>query len=445
MDHGSEQTFKNIVKRERLRRGWSQPNLAEKVGVAVATVNRWENGKALPQSYSRQKLCELFEKTPEALGLLSEAEEVTGSDLQEELGNAALVPISSSTSSDISQLPTSHSSTSSMVTKGPRLSRRSVITYAASAVLGLAAVGGGFSYWILFPRYPSNLLYVYHGHSDSVTSVTWSPDGTRIASGSYDHTVQVWDAANGGHVYTYHGHSSRVISVAWSPDGTRIASGSDDATVQIWNAMNGEHIYTYHGHVSDVHSVAWSPDSMRIASGSNDHTVQVWNAQDGSHILIHHDAIYVWTVAWSPDGSRIASGSSDSFVVVWNAQNGNIYLTYDGHSSRVNSVTWSPDGTHIASGGDDNRVLVFNAQNGNTLVAYQASDKIRAVPWSPDGTRIASGCVGTVQVLNAQNGSLLLTYKGHSGDVGAVAWSPDGTRIVSGGADRTVQVWKAVL
>src|SRR5437016_2762308 len=95
-------------------------------------------------------------------------------------------------------------------------------------------------------------LYTYRGHSAGVIGVAWSPDGTRIASASNDGTVQVWDAANGGHVYTYRGHTDRVNVVAWSPDGTRIASGSDDHTVQVWDAANGGHVYTYRGHADAV-------------------------------------------------------------------------------------------------------------------------------------------------------------------------------------------------
>jgi len=87
------------------------------------------------------------------------------------------------------------------------------------------------------------LLYTYRGHSGPVNAVAWSPDSKRIASGSWDSTVQVWDAINGGNVYTYHGHSSYVLAVAWSPDGKRIASASgsitspsSDHTVQVWVA-----------------------------------------------------------------------------------------------------------------------------------------------------------------------------------------------------------------
>jgi eukaryotic-like serine/threonine-protein kinase len=82
----------------------------------------------------------------------------------------------------------------------------------------------------------STALYTYHGHSAAVYAVAWNPDGKRIASGSNDGTVQVWDAADGGHVFTYRGHSDVVEALAWSPGGKRIASASDDNTVQVWVA-----------------------------------------------------------------------------------------------------------------------------------------------------------------------------------------------------------------
>ncbi len=90
-------------------------------------------------------------------------------------------------------------------------------------------------------------VYIYRGHSDAVLGLAWSPDGKHIVSGGGyfdsvnfvgsgggDTTAQVWDAADGSHVYIYHGHSDLVWTVVWSPDGKRIASGSADKTVQVW-------------------------------------------------------------------------------------------------------------------------------------------------------------------------------------------------------------------
>jgi eukaryotic-like serine/threonine-protein kinase len=108
-------------------------------------------------------------------------------------------------------------------------------------------------------------VYIYHGHNDWVYAAAWSPDGKRIASGSRDNTVQVWDAFTGHHALIYHGHSDVVTSLAWSPGGKRIASGSDDETVQVWDATNGGHAYIYRGYSDTVGAVAWSPDGRRIA------------------------------------------------------------------------------------------------------------------------------------------------------------------------------------
>jgi HEAT repeat protein len=83
---------------------------------------------------------------------------------------------------------------------------------------------------------PGSTLFTYRGHTSEIESVAWSPDGKRIASGSADNTVQVWDATTGSQLLTYRGHTNRVESVAWSPDGTRIASGNADTTVQVWEA-----------------------------------------------------------------------------------------------------------------------------------------------------------------------------------------------------------------
>jgi hypothetical protein len=112
------------------------------------------------------------------------------------------------------------------------------------------------------------------GHTAAVYSVTWSPDGKTLASGSLDKTVKLWDAATDKLLSTL--YSGAVQSVAWSPDGKTLASGSFDRTVKLWDAATGKLSATLKGHNDAVFSVAWSPDGKTLASGSFDKTVKLW-------------------------------------------------------------------------------------------------------------------------------------------------------------------------
>ena len=164
----------------------------------------------------------------------------------------------------------------------------------------------------------------------SITALAWSYDGKHIAFACANDKAEVISLARNT-IYpdvvglysftkmcTYHGHTDSVNAVAWAHDNKRIASGSEDGTVQIWNVANGERISTYEGHVGAVKTVAWSPDRKRIASAGDDTVVKVWDAGSGNTLFTcqgHADTVR--TVAWSLDRKRLASGSEDTNVCVW--------------------------------------------------------------------------------------------------------------------------------
>jgi WD40 repeat protein len=117
----------------------------------------------------------------------------------------------------------------------------------------------------------------YRGHLDGVTAVAWSPDGKRIASVSFDKTVQVWDAVTGKSAWLYC-CLGWVNGVAWSPDGKYVASANSNKTVEVWNGVTDHPVLTYRGYRSEVLTVAWSPDGAHIASGDDDGMVRIWQA-----------------------------------------------------------------------------------------------------------------------------------------------------------------------
>ncbi len=126
------------------------------------------------------------------------------------------------------------------------------------------------------------------GHTDPVESVTFSPDGKTLASGSDDHAVRLWDISTPTRAHPLGdpltGHTEGVGAVAFSPDGRTLASGSDDHTVRLWDTSDptrprllGDPLT---GHAGWVSSVAFSPDGRTLASGSYDHTVWLWDTSD---------------------------------------------------------------------------------------------------------------------------------------------------------------------
>ena len=144
-----------------------------------------------------------------------------------------------------------------------------------------------------------------------VFSVSFSPDGTRVVSGSWK-GVRVWDVVSGELVFDlYQGLS---FSVAFSNDGKYIASGNYNGTIGLWNAASGKSIHgALEGHTERVYSVGFSPDSRYIASGSNDRTVQIWDVEKGSVIgePLQGHSDQVRSVIFSPNRVHFASSSQN--------------------------------------------------------------------------------------------------------------------------------------
>src|SRR5262249_34552256 len=148
-------------------------------------------------------------------------------------------------------------------------------------------------------------------------------------------------------------HTHWVQCLAYSPDGKKLASGSQDGTVKVWDVETGRELRCYTAHGDSVRAVAFTSDGKMIASAGGDKEIRLWDPNTPKDIrtLAGHTE-YITSLAFSPDDKQLVSGGADRKVRIHDV-NGPVKYTMDGHMGLIQSVAWSPDGKWVASAGAD--------------------------------------------------------------------------------------------
>jgi WD40 repeat protein/serine/threonine protein kinase len=289
-------------------------------------------------------------------------------------------------------------------------------------------------------------LLTIRADSNQLCSVTWSPDGKRLATGGTEGSVKIWDAADGRLLSVWPGHKGDVLAVAWSPDGRHLASAGQDAAVRIWDPKTGQAL-TLTGHHQAVASLAWISDASRLASCSRDGTIRIWNPVSGASLKTIAVSNQVFAVAWAGDGTRLTAAGA-GFFKCWDAASYRLLWSLPSNSEGDTlAVAWSPDGTQLATGNMDNSVGFRDAATGTNLVSFfDNHNKVLSVAWNPNGTLLASATVGDGRIAirdMVAGGRVIRDFRGHLGSVRCVCWQPNGSKLASASADGTVKLWDA--
>jgi WD40 repeat protein/serine/threonine protein kinase len=288
-------------------------------------------------------------------------------------------------------------------------------------------------------------IRVFEGHTDAVESVSISPDGRHVLSGSRDKTIRLWELSTGNCIRTLQGHTGPVSSLAISPDSRYIVSGSWDKTLRLWELSTGSCIRTFEGHTDDVSSVAISPDGRYVLSAGWDKTLRLWELSTGNCIRTFEGHTGgVSSVAISPDGRYVLSTGWDITIRLWELSTGNCIRTFRGHTFVVNSVSISLDGRYALSGSADKTIRIWEVSTGNCIRTFQRDiGEIEFVAFSSDGRYMLSGGRDhTIRLWELSTGNCIRTLQGHTGPVSSLAISPDSRYIVSGSWDKTLRLWR---
>jgi WD40 repeat protein len=350
------------------------------------------------------------------------------------------------------------------------------------------------------------------GHSGAVNQAAWSPDGSQLAAAGDDGTLLLWDGVSGEGQTSIQpvpsGGSSAaseriVYSLAWSPDGSRIAAGSGDGYIRLWEVDSGENTLTLKAHEQAVTFLAWSPLEERLVSAGADGRARVWNiARDNMLLSLPYGNLLKGD--WSPDGKTFVVGtdpgpdkSFEGVVALWDIGSGkpifetsadkdktwswlteyspdgefilarpglpwpdmtdaNSYYVLDSQSGDIQRKLEtgkdtllllpgvSPDGTLAAAGDIDGTIYFWEVSSGELVKTLTCLSWGHIVQWSPGGSMIALLCydydkgINAIQVLDAETYELLQTIEADliSQTFNWLRWSPDSTRVaVGGGSD----------
>jgi WD40 repeat protein len=270
----------------------------------------------------------------------------------------------------------------------------------------LVAVGGGATQCWDVDSGKTVAPTIAEGRPSSVA--VFAPDGKKLALGSADGKVRLYDWATGKELWKTYAHPDQVHVLAFSADGKMLASGSSESAIGLWEVASGRSLDPTPGHSQRLNSVHFAADGRSIATAGADGMVRLWDAQRGE-VLRCFDAVktgrppvyplnprWLGEVALAADGRYIATTRSDEEVHVWDTVTGQ-----EVHRLPGICVAFAPDGKSLAVGGR--------------------------------GAKGLEAMMGVIHLHDLATGKVQHTLRGHLSQVRHVGFFPDGKTLFSHG------------
>ena len=205
-------------------------------------------------------------------------------------------------------------------------------------------------------------------HRWQISDLSFSPDGSRLASAGWDKEVNVWELSNLEKVATLGDmHRVPITSVSWlRPHGQILCTSSADHTAALWNAESGQYLSSLTDHSGWVLGTDSSSTGAFLATACWDHIVRIWDPE--SEMLIHSLTGHtggVWSVNFHPQSSLLCTASEDKSARIWDVRTNRVVGSLHGqHTEAIYCAKWSPDGSILATGSADNKVTNYHKSKG---------------------------------------------------------------------------------
>jgi len=329
------------------------------------------------------------------------------------------------------------------------------------------------------------------GHTDSILTTQFSPNGKHLASGGGDCTVRFWDTETQTPSQLCEGHVNWVLIVCFSPDSEKLATGSVDGVLNIWDPETGKPLCrNIKAHAKWITSISWKPLHLdefcsMLATTSKDGSLKIWNISNSACILhVHAHEGSITKSLWSGN-DYIYTASQDKVIKIWK-ERGDCVNVLKGHAHWINTMSINTEhivktgcydfeqkktefgtkrekyeyavkrfnkfktqingGEKIVSGSDDFTLILWDplATDKKQQIARMTGHQglVNHVQFSPDTLYLASASFDkSVKIWNGHTGAFLFNLRGHVGAVYQISWSPDSRMLLSCSKDSTVKCW----
>jgi len=251
----------------------------------------------------------------------------------------------------------------------------------------------------IFTKSKWTLLHTLAKHQGPVFALKYNPKGSLLVSGSVDMCTIVWDTKSGEIKQSWKFHTAPVLDVCWR-DNSTLASCSTDKTIVMYKVGNTDRVMTYRDHENEVNTIKWDPSKKYLASCSDDKTAKIWiQKEEKPYRSFEQHKKEIYTLRWSPTGqgseypdrkTLLATASFDTTVRIWDIEADSCLQCLSKHSFPVYSVAFSPNGHFIASGSYDQQLFVWRVEDGKLVRTFKGKGGIFEVGWNADGDKIAA-------------------------------------------------------
>ncbi|WP_420629186.1 WD40 repeat domain-containing protein [Candidatus Leptofilum sp.] len=305
---------------------------------------------------------------------------------------------------------------------------------------------------------------------DAQRHLALSPDGRYLATVHDDGRIHLWNAADGQHLTTIDAHSEKVTTLVFSPNSQRLASGGDDKTAAVWDVVTGELVQRFSTDFAPGF-LQFSPDGTHLAVSL---PITLFAIETGQEVARFEEA---WELIFGEDSELVAIRRNEygysspvqsalqspaQQIPLWELDGDYItqyWLDENGRYLTIGYVNTQP----LAEGNPPtHHWLLWDMASRHIHLQFEADEQVDPLGFSPDGRLIASGSLsGTVELWDVASGELLLTLNHHTerligmvgvpifrqnsvDDMRGLVFSEDGRLLITAAHDGTIRFWSVL-